>query len=166
MSHAISPGYRRIERHDQLFQEQIHDPYQTSGKPDEPTVCPQCHAVYGGGRWHWGTVPADAHAAICPACHRIHDHFPAGFVTLEGEFFRTHHDEILHLIRHHEAHERTEHPLQRIMAIEEGADGAMVTTTDIHLARGIGEALHKAYKGALEYHYNPAEALLRVHWTH
>jgi hypothetical protein len=39
-----------------------------------------------------------------------------------------------------------------------------VTTTDIHLARGIGDALHSAYKGELEYHYNKEENLLRVEW--
>jgi len=50
-----------------------------------------------------------------------------------------------------------EHPLKRIMAVEE-KDGAMlVTTTDIHLARGIGEALHHAYQGELQYHYNPEQ---------
>jgi hypothetical protein len=41
-----------------------------------------------------------------------------------------------------------------------------VTTTDIHLARGMGEALHHAYQGELEYHYNPEQNLLRVIWTH
>ena len=41
----------------------------------------------------------------------------------------------------------------------------MVTTTDIHLARGIGEALEHAYQGELEFHYNEGENLLRVHWA-
>jgi hypothetical protein len=41
-----------------------------------------------------------------------------------------------------------------------------VTTTDIHLARGMGEALHRAYQGELEYHYNPEQNLLRVIWMH
>jgi hypothetical protein len=36
-----------------------------------------------------------------------------------------------------------------------------ITTTDIHLTRGIGEALHHAQ---LEYHYNDEETLLRVMW--
>ena len=50
------------------------------------------------------------------------------------------------------------------MAVEEQDDATLVTTTDIHLARRIGEALHHAYHGDLEFHYNPAENLLRVSW--
>ena len=50
------------------------------------------------------------------------------------------------------------------MRIEDQDDGIQITTTDIHLARGIGEALHHAYQGELEYHYNERENLLRVVW--
>lgn len=162
----IPAGFRQIERHDGIFQEQVHDAYKARGKLPEPTVCPQCKAVFQEGRWRWGDAPANAHHATCPACHRMQDHYPAGFVTLEGPFFSAHKDEVMRLVHNHEHAERAEHPLQRIMAVE-GTDGeALVTTTDIHLARGIGEALHHAYQGKLEYHYNPSENLLRVHWTH
>jgi hypothetical protein len=51
------------------------------------------------------------------------------------------------------------------MKIEDEDDGVLITTTDIHLARGIGEALHHAYQGELEYHYNEQENLLRVVWA-
>jgi hypothetical protein len=50
------------------------------------------------------------------------------------------------------------------MAIEDTAEGVLVTTTDTHLTRNLGEALHSAYKGDLEYHYNRGENLLRVSW--
>jgi hypothetical protein len=93
------------------------------------------------------------------------DHFPAGYVSLAGEFFATHEQEILHLIQHREVQEKAEHPLQRIMAIEKTEHGTVVTTTDIHLARGIGEALHHAYQGELEFHHNPEQNLLRVNWS-
>ncbi len=64
-----------------------------------------------------------------------------------------------------EKHERTEHPLKRIVEIEEKNGATLITTTDIHLARGIGEAIHNAYQGELEFHYNPDEYLLRVSWA-
>lgn len=163
---SIPSGFHQIQRHDGIFQEQVHDAYKARGKLPEPTVCPQCNAVFHEGGWRWGDAPANAHRATCPACHRMQDHYPAGFLTLSGEFFSTHRDEIMHLVRNHEQNERAEHPLQRIMAVEEIGGEVLVTTTDIHLARGIGEALHHAYRGDLEYHYNPAENLLRVHWTH
>jgi NMD protein affecting ribosome stability and mRNA decay len=142
----------------------VHDAYKAKHKLPEPTVCPQCGAVFHEGRWQWLQVSADAHQEPCPACHRIHDHFPAGFVTLQGEFFLAHREEIMELAHNVEKHERAEHPLKRIMTIEEKNGAALVTTTDIHLARGIGEAIHNAYKGDLEYHYNPEEYLLRVSW--
>lgn len=162
---SIPAGYHQITRHDGIFQEQVHDAYKSRGKLPEPCVCPQCGAVFHQGRWRWMEAPAGAQRATCPACQRLHDHYPAGFLSLAGPFFLGHRDEIMHLVRNHEQRERAEHPLQRIMAVEEEDTAALVTTTDIHLARGIGEALHHAYQGELEFHYNPEESLLRVHWT-
>jgi uridine phosphorylase len=158
-------GFRMLQR-EQLLQELVHDSYKSKRKLPEPTLCPDCGAVYRHARWQWGAAPEkDAHIERCPACHRVHDRLPAGFVKLHGAFFGTHRDEILHRVRHCEEVEKKEHPLQRIMAIESDAEGAVVTTTDPHLARRIGDALHDAYKGELEYHYNKEENLLRVAWT-
>jgi len=50
------------------------------------------------------------------------------------------------------------------MWIDYQKDGLTITTTDVHLARGIGEALHRAYKGELDYNFNDSEYLLRVRW--
>jgi len=168
MSHAaISGGYRQITRHDGIFQEHVHDAYKAQVKLPEPTVCPQCGAVFHEGRWQWRNAPANAHRATCPACHRIHDHYPAGFLALRGEFFSSHRDEIMRLVHNLEKLERAEHPLKRVMAVEDQKDGStLVTTTDIHLARGLGEALHHAYQGELKFHYNPEQNLLRVSWMH
>ena len=51
------------------------------------------------------------------------------------------------------------------MDIENVEDGVSITTTGIHLARAIGDAMHDGYKGKLEFHYNKEENLLRVHWA-
>jgi hypothetical protein len=164
MTKQLQPaGFHHIRR-DQRLLETAMDSYKTKGKLREPTVCPDCGAVFHAGRWQWLAKPKGAHLTSCPACHRVRDHFPAGYVSLAGEFFATHEQEILHLIQHREAQEKAEHPLQRIMAIEKTERGTVVTTTDIHLARGIGEALHHAYQGELEFHYNPEQNLLRINW--
>jgi NMD protein affecting ribosome stability and mRNA decay len=157
------PGFHPI-RHDLLPPQTVMDSYKAKGKLSEPTVCRDCGAVFHDGRWQWLAKPKDAHLTTCPACHRIHDRFPAGYVTLNGEFLAQHEQEIMQLIKHRETQEKVGHPMQRIMDIEKTVEGMLVTTTDIHLARGIGEALHHAYQGELDFHYNPDQNLLRVSW--
>lgn len=167
MSNATIPAGFNSERSEHMLQEHVHDAYKLKGKLQEPTVCPQCNAVFHEGRWQWRPAPAEAHRKTCPACHRIRDHYPAGFLTLQGKYFATHSEEIMNLVRNMEKRERAEHPLKRIMAVEDKKDGGvLVTTTDTHLARGMGEALHHAYQGELKFHYNKEENLLRVSWTH
>jgi len=163
---AVPAGFHQITRRDGIFKEHVHDAYKANGKLPEPAACSLCGAVFHEGHWQWRQAPVNAHSVTCPACHRIHDRFPAGYLTLKGEFFRIHHDEVMRLVRNHEDHERKEHPLMRIMAVEEKNGTTLITTTDIHLARGIGELLHHAYQGALNFHYNPEQNLLRVSWTH
>ena len=150
---------------EQLLQELVHDSYKARRKPKEPTVCPDCGVKYHDGRWTWGDAPQKALHERCPACQRIHDHFPAGYVTLSGAFFGAHKQEVLSRVRHCEESEKSDHPLERIMAIEARNGETVVTTTDTHLARRIGDALYGAFKGELEYRYNKEENLLRVSWT-
>jgi len=157
-------GFRMLRR-EQLLQELVHDSYKSRHKLPEPTVCPKCGAVFHEGRWTWRGAPAGAHEHVCPACSRIEDDFPAGYVTLTGEFLHEHRDEITRVIKHCEATERSEHPLERIMAIEDIEKGLLVKTTDAHLARNIAERLHDAFKGRLKYHYNKEDNLLRALWS-
>jgi NMD protein affecting ribosome stability and mRNA decay len=158
------PAYPRAKR-DALFREARHDSYKSKRKPLSPRVCPGCKALFQAGRWQWAEAPGSATQQTCPACQRIHDDFPAGYVTLKGEFPATHRDEVLQLVHHHEAREKREHPMQRIMKVVDTEEGILITTTDVHLARGIGDALHHAYHGTLDYHYNPEQTLLRVLWA-
>jgi len=154
----------RSGRHLEVFDDPIHDPYHPREKLSEPAVCSECGAVFHEGRWQWITPPVHALQTRCAACRRIDEEQPAGYVTIEGQFAREHRAELLSAARNVETREKAEHPLQRIMAIDEQDDKVMITTTDIHLARGIGEALEHAYKGDLKFHYNKDEYLLRVWW--
>lgn len=155
-----APKYRQ----DRRLEEMDHDPYHARIKPHEPTICPECRAIFTRGRWAWGEAPDGAHESRCPACQRIHDGVPAAFLTLEGDFRLNHGSEIKNLIHNFEEREKAEHPLKRIMATVE-RDGALVISfTDAHLARGIGEALHNAYEGELDYQYTKGDTLLRATW--
>ena len=50
------------------------------------------------------------------------------------------------------------------MDITEEGGVTSVTTTDVHLARRIGEALHHAYQGKLDIKYSQDEYVVRVTW--
>jgi len=140
------------------------DPYHPQRQPHGPVVCPQCGVVHTQGRWHWGTAPDGATEELCPACLRIRDQFPAGVVTLHGPLAQPRLDEMLALARHHEAAEKQEHPLNRIMRIEETADALQITTTDIHLPRRIGEALRRAFHGEVDFSFDEDAYFARVNW--
>ncbi|HEX9725290.1 MAG TPA: BCAM0308 family protein [Vicinamibacteria bacterium] len=154
----------RTRRQDRRLQELVHDTYKSKRKLPEPTICPDCFAVYHDGRWQWRERPSAAHEEPCPACVRTRDHYPAGQVTITGPFSKEHREEILNLAWNQEIKAKAEHPLDRIMGIEEHEDTIVVKTTDIHLPRAIGEALHSAYEGELDYHYNEEEYSLDVSW--
>ena len=153
-----------IRYRDRIFEDKRIDPYQARGKYKEPTRCGSCGAVFHRGRWQWGDAPEESASVSCPACQRIHDKLPAGTVTLEGPFVAAHRDELLHLIRNEAKREGAEHPVHRIMAIEEEAERIVVTTTDIHLPRRIGEALKSAWSGETQFQYGEDEYSARVHW--
>ncbi len=161
-SPAPASSGRRIAGRAQ--QDRILDPYQAQQKLSEPTVCRDCGALYHHGRWQWGRAPDGAQRALCPACRRIAEHLPAGLVTLHGAFWRQHREEIIGLLRHEEAAEKREHPLNRIIAIDETAEGLLVSTTDIHLPRRLGEALQRAFHGDLDMHFDEAGYFVRVDW--
>ena len=161
----MKQGNAAQRRTDRLIREHNHDPYKMPSKLPDPAVCPECRAVFHQGRWRWAeSWPCKTQEHLCQACRRIKDHHPAGMVQLGGGFVRQHKDDILRLIRHLGEEEEKAHPLHRIMGIEEGTEGLVVRTTDVHLPHRIGHALHDAFKGKLEYHYEDETCFIRVNW--
>jgi NMD protein affecting ribosome stability and mRNA decay len=152
-------------RRDQTVQEYQHDTYKLREKLKEPTICTECGALFHKGRWTWGAKPADADEITCPACMRIRDKYPKGLVTLKGSFKDEQHEQVTGLVKNTEAAEKREHPLSRIMSMETKPEGLVISTTDTHLSRRIGEALKHAYHGELELHYDQGEDFVRVTWT-
>lgn len=143
----------------------IHE--EDPGKLAEIARCPSCQASYRNGRWTWESAPADAYGLTCPACERIQSDHPAGLLRAEGEFAWEHRDELVAMIRHVAESESAEHPLNRIMAVQEQDRGLVVTTTDGRLVMSLGRALVSAYDGRLEHPPTRAEQddLLRVRWA-
>jgi hypothetical protein len=101
---------------------------------------------------------------VCPACRRISDNYEGGHVVLEGTFVTNHRDEVVNAVKKAEQLEKRQRPLERIMNIVVGGDRIEVKTTYEHMARRIGQAVHKAYRGELKLQYLEAEKFVRVHW--
>jgi len=88
-------------------------------------------------------------------------------LLITGEFVANHRDQIVGLAHNEEARVKAEHPLARIITIKDQAEapkGVIITTTDPHLARRIGEALHHAHHGTFTCRYEEDEDLLRANW--
>jgi hypothetical protein len=155
----------RKDRKPRGLGEAREDSYLEVAKLPDPAYCPRCSAAYLKGRWTWAKIAAGAPPHKCPACRRVEDRFPAGYLTLKGPFFATHRREILDIVAAREQRAKTDHPLQRIIAIEDVAGGVLVTTTDGHLARTIGIAIHEACKGELDLTFTKDENMVRATWS-
>jgi hypothetical protein len=153
------------KRQDRRIQERVHDPYKTPRKLAEPTLCPDCGAVFHDGRWQWITpAPANPHQTRCQACHRIRDGYPAGIITLRGAYVHEHRNEIVEMARNCEAIEKGAHPLHRIMAVEDADGAVLIKTTDIHLPHHIAEALRRSHHADPEIQYDQEGYFVRVAW--
>ena len=140
------------------------DSYLAGAKLRDPVACARCGASYLRGRWTWKPAGDDVPRDTCPACKRIEDNFPAGHLLLLGDFFAAHRAEILQLIAAREGRARLEHPMQRLIAVQDVPHGVLVTTTDAHLAQMLGVAIQDAYKGDLDMDFGHDENFIRASW--
>jgi hypothetical protein len=147
-----------------VLEDRPADPYAAKGRYRSPLRCPDCGAAYLEGRWQWAAAPGDAPRHRCPACQRIADGMPAGVLRVEGQFALAHRADLVRTLSNEAERERSEHPLHRVIAIDEVPDGLEVKTTDIHLPQRLGEALRHAYKGELELRYAEHEYGVRATW--
>lgn len=155
---------RRVRRGNVLLKEKVHDPYRSTVKQRTPARCDGCGATYRNGRWTWDRLP-NASPTRCPACRRADDRYPAGELTLTGDFLAEHASEALHLIDNVARAEKREHPLHRVMSVDRTPERIVVTTTDIHLPRRLGHAFESSWGGELATHYDEEGHFLRVRWT-
>ena len=161
---GMRPGHRHRRRFGRGQDTGRGDPYEATRKPPEPAVCSQCGAVHHLGRWSWQTPPRDSVATLCAACQRIKDEYPAGKVVLKGAYVQKHRDDLINLARHQGELERSEHPMNRIMNIEEEGGALVISTTDIHLPHRIGAAVHHAHHGELKTSYDEDGYFSLVEW--
>ncbi len=165
-----------------VLRPELHDPYRPVGKLPEGSTCPDCHAQVHKGHWVRSSAnetthttghssePRSPHASghehRCPACTRIAVHDPAGMLQLKGRYVREHEAELRALLSHIAEREGSQHPLERLMAVQRQDDGSLeVSTTGIHLVRMLGHALQRAHRGHLEINYLEDESRVRSTWA-
>lgn len=148
--------------------------HHASRAPAEPAKCSVCGAIYSDRRWtlpdtprnrgkhkHWHPVTI----TICPACKKIKDVLPAGFLYVRGDFLLSHRQEIEHLLDKEAERTSVDNPLARIMGRQTDENGRLViTTTTEHLAQRLGHALEKAYGGKVQYNFAHENKMARVYW--
>jgi hypothetical protein len=151
--------------------QEIEDPYHPDEHGETGTVCSRCGANYINQHWtlhesERAPIPqgAAAHEVICPACKKIADGFPEGIVTLSGDYWTAHEEEILNLIRNEERRAMGVNPLERIMDVRHEGEALVVETTNERLAQRIGHRLEKSHNGHVEYKWSKGNHLLRVYW--
>jgi len=147
------------------------DPYLERRAGPRAAVCPRCGALCRNKRWlldeaecRRALASGEAVQRVCPACRKIAHGFPAGIVTLRGEYFRRHRGDILNLVRNEERRARGVNPLGRIVHMREGDDWLEVATTAEKLAQRIGREVYKACRGTLEYRWSEDAKVVRVNW--
>lgn len=155
----------QLHRRDNIVPEAGQDAYRFIQGFADGTTCPTCGAIYARGRWQWpGAGTGGTKEALCPACMRIRDGFCAGELIVSGAFVREHRAAIDQIIESEARVETEEHPLNRVAQVIDEPDGFHLRTTDIHLARRLGEALHDAFGGELSLTYPPDDETVRVAW--
>lgn len=158
---AVSEVFRK----DMRFR--LDNPYRNPHKYPSDTECPGCGLLFQDGAWKIAVIKPEheLHHHLCPACLQTRDDYPGGVLTLEGKFFDVHREDVLHRIRNVEKVVREEHPLQRIMRIEENPGEIVVYTTDQHLAVRMGKALRSDFGGELSLSYAKEDKFAKARWS-
>jgi NMD protein affecting ribosome stability and mRNA decay len=148
------------------------DPYLPEAG-QEAAACSQCHALYQGKRWFFDEKLFErlsgtdkVREVLCPTCRKINEHYAEGFLTLSGGFFAEHQGEIVKLLESEASRVGARSVMDRIIRMErEGEDKLVVETTTDKLAQRLGRAVHRAYKGDLNFHWGEVDRFVRVYWS-
>lgn len=176
-SPAMSNVMRNAKRYtNQTFTKRVdHEggEHRASRALKEPAWCEKCGAVYMKRRWFSKNFIAgnryasckSANPTTCPACRQIEEGIAGGYVSLGGDFFKTHREEIERLLKNEAQRALEDNPLSRVISWGEQADGkATIETTTEHLAERFGHALKKAFRGEVKYDFSHENKVARVYW--
>ena len=149
----------------------LNEPYELAAG-HEAAACQDCHALYQGKRWFYdeklyGKLAGvgKVRQVVCPTCRKIKDHYVEGYLTLSGEFLVEHKDEIVTLLEKEAARVGNRSCDDRIIQLVPEGEKLVVETTTEKLARHLGRAIYKAYKGELSFRWSDPNLFVRVYWS-
>jgi hypothetical protein len=120
------------------------DEFRPVGK-QQPAVCTECKAAHSEGRWRWQAPGAGAVAVTCPACHRARHRIAAHVIELGGAL-PPWWNEVRGMIGNVERAEVSDHPMERVLAIDMRDDRVLVSTTGLHIARRLVAAFLRRFR--------------------
>ena len=148
------------------------DMYLPRRSPKGILWCTDCGAVYHRRRWTL-TPPEEVRTrvesmaglsfSLCPACHKIRDHYPSGELRVIGVGAEEK-EEVLRLLENREGKAREKNPLERILAVQSEGPIWKIDTTTEKLAQHLGRALKKARGGRVTYKWSHNNKFVLVIW--
>jgi NMD protein affecting ribosome stability and mRNA decay len=128
--------------------------------------------MYARRRWSFAATPpirnlralAAPERTMCPACRQVASGQFSGEVRVSGTFATAHRAEVERLIRNEVRRASEDNPLGRIVRLDPLPEGFRVRTTTEHLAKRIGQSLHKAFRGKVRYRFSEENKFAHVTW--
>lgn len=140
-----------------------------SRRPQEPTICERCGAVFS--RQTWRRERAVTHAflaratwAVCPACEQARASEYFGRVLIRGAYAAANEAEIRRRIDNVVARAGFTQPQRKLVSLERSGDEIEVLTTSQKLAHRIVHELKKAFRGRAAYQWDEDDGSLFAIW--
>ncbi len=138
-------------------------------RPQEPTVCERCGAVFA--RQTWRRDRAMNHAlltratwAVCPACQQVREQEYFGRVLIRGAYATAHEQAIRARINNVTAHAAATQPERKLVSVQRTNGDIEVLTTSQKLAHRIVHELKKTFHGRASYKWSDEDGSLFAVW--
>ena len=134
-------------------------------RPQEPTICERCGAVFLRQTWRRNhsvshTLLARAAWAVCPACQQASTQVYFGRVLVRGAYIAANEDVIRARINNVTERAEFTQPERKLVSVERKGDEIEVLTTSQKLAHRIVHELKKAFRGRARYEWSDEDGSL------
>jgi hypothetical protein len=138
-------------------------------RPQEPTICERCGAVFVGQTWRRDhpvnhTLLARAAWGVCSACQQASAQAYLGRVLVRGAYAAANEAAIRARINNVTERAQFTQPERKLVSVERKGDEIEVLTTSQKLAHRIVHELKKAFRGRARYEWSDEDGSLFAVW--